>query len=419
MENTAQISDGTDFKSIISSFIDYLCNQYISVPMMYSKLQGWYNEESKTYKEYVEGIGLNAPVSADVETVVETASQKYQVPFEHIRDYDSCVNAVESIFFIRNQFLQTQFVDLIARYDIFLKGIIRKVYYLYPGRLNSKKQEMQFETISSLDSIEEFKKRFIEDILDVMFRGSHHDQLDYLKNELEFDVKEKAKDVYANFIELTERRNVLTHANGIIGDQYISVCKERGATAAGLKGNELKIDIAYFKKSCDELLKLAVVIGYWFWTTRAKDECQKADEYIISVVNRLIKDNRSEVALKVLEYVLTQEKTRSKAIYLKRFKLYALYAHKDLGHIKELSDGLAEDWSDANNSINLKLLVLGGKDDDAIRLFKKIKGNEEEVNKSLFSESVIYREFVQKEEFRAAYQEVYGESFCYFRDSLK
>ena len=421
MGKTTQLSDGTNFKAIISSFIDYLCNQYTSVPMMYNKLQGWYDESVNDYKNYVEEIGLNKTKESEIGatgSTSETESQKYNVPFEHIMEYDTHLRTVESVYFIHKQFLETQFVDLIARYDMFLQSTIRKVYYMYPDRLNSKEKKMLFEKISSLNSIDEFKKSFIEDILDTLFRGSHYDQLDYVKEELEFDVKEHAKDVYANFIELTERRNVLIHANGIIGDQYINVCKEKGATAYGTKGQKLEIDIDYFKKSCDELLKLAVVIGYWFWTTRAKDERQRADEYIINVANRLIRDKRSGVAVTVIDYVLSQEKPKSKAIYLKRFKLYQLYALKDLGNNEQLVAGLSEDWSDANNSIKLKLLVLEDKYDDAIKLFKKIRGNEEGVNKTIFSESVIYREFIQRQEFRDAYKEVYGEPFCCCRDSL-
>lgn len=421
MGKTTQLSDGTNFKAILSSFIDYLCNQYISVPMMYSKLQGWYDESVNAYKSYVERIGINTTKGSEIESIKvtsETESQKYNVPFEHIIEYDAHLRTVESVYFIHKQFLETQFVDLISRFDIFLQSIIRKVYYLYPDRLNGKEKKMLFEKISSLNSIDEFKKSFIEDILDTLFRGSHYDQLDYLKDELEFDVKVHAKDVYVDFIELTERRNVLIHANGIIGDQYVNVCKERGATAYGTKGQKLEIDIDYFKKSCDELLKLAVVIGYWFWTTRAKDERQRADEYIINVANRLIRDKRSGVAVAIIAYVLSQEKSKSKAIYLKKFKLYQLYALKDLGNIEQLTAGLGEDWSDVNNSIKLKLLVLENNYEGAIKLFKKIRGNEEGVNKTIFSESVIYREFIQEQEFRNAYKEVYGEPFCCCRDSL-
>lgn len=421
MENTTQLSDGTNFKSIISSFIDYLCNQFISVPLMYNKLQGWYDDENNSFKTYIDSIGLNTSKdeeSKNPEVTIETVSQKQEVPFEHIQEYDNHMSAVGSVYFIRGQFLQTQFVDLIARYDIFLQGIMRKVYYLHPGRLNKKEKKMVFEDISNLNSIDEFKKSFIEDVLDTLFRGSHYDQLDYLRDELDFDVKDKAQEVYCNFIELTERRNILTHANGKIGDQYINVCKERGAIAAGSKGQVLKVDVDYFKKSCDDLLKLAIVIGYWFWTTRSKDERDKADDYVISVANRLIKEKRSDAALKILDYVLTQEKPLSKAIFLKRFKLYKLYALKDLGKKEELSAGLSEDWSDVNNSIRLKLLVLGDNYNEAIKLFKKIKGTEEGVNKTIFSESVIYRELIQKVEFRDAYREVYGVPFSYYRDSI-
>ncbi len=421
MEKTTQLSDGTNFKSIMSSFVDYLCKQYISVPLMYNKLQDWYDNESTSFKSYIDIIGLNKPESDEsinTEVSIETVSQKQQVPYEHIQEYDEHLKSVESVYFIRAQFLQTQFVDLIARYDIFLQGIIRKVYYLYPGRLNKKKKELLFEDISSLESLDDFKKSFIEDILDTLFRGSHYDQLDYIKDELEFDVKEKSQDVYCKFIELTERRNVLTHAAGKIGDQYVNVCRERGVTPAGTKGKELLIDIDYFKDSCDNLLMLAIVIGYWFWTTRSKDERDKADEYIISLVNRLIKDKRSNVAHNVLSYVLAQDKPKPKAIFIKRFKLYNLYTLKELGKNEDFRAGLSEDWSEVNNSIKLKLLVLEDKYVDAINLFKKIRGNEEGVNKTIFSESIIYREFIQREDFRSAYKEVYGESFCFCRDSL-
>ena len=421
MGKTTQLSDGTTFKSIIGNFIDYLCNQYVSVQIMNDKLQEWYIKENTAYQNYIDKHGLNISKPDDSsasEAVSETESQMHLVPFEQIVEYDRHFNDVTSIFFIKEQFLQTQFVDMIAHYDIFLQGIIRKVYYLFPERLNNKKKEIFFEKISSLNSIEEFKKSFIEDIIDTLFRGSHYSQLDFLKDELDCDVKSRNKDVYCGFIEITERRNILTHSSGIIGDQYLNVCKERGAIPAGGKGQKLSVDVDYFKKSCDVLLKLAIVIGYWFWITRAKDERQQADDYIINTVNRLIRDGRSDVAVCILEYVLSQDAPKSKAIYIKRFHLYKLFALKDLNRMEEFEKGISEDWTEVNNSIKLKLLVLKEKYDDAIALFKKIKGNEEGVDKMIFSESVIYRDFIQKTEFRDAYQEIYGESFCFSRDSL-
>ena len=72
MENTTQLSDGTNFKSILSSFIDYICNQFVSVPLMYNKLQGWYDDENQSYKAYIDSIGINKSKPGEVTNYILT-----------------------------------------------------------------------------------------------------------------------------------------------------------------------------------------------------------------------------------------------------------------------------------------------------------------------------------------------------------
>ena len=58
--------------------------------------------------------------------------------------------------------------------------------------------------------------------------------------------------IWETFIEITQRRNLFAHNDGIVSTQYLNACKVNSVTHEDNKiniGAELGIDIDYFNKA--------------------------------------------------------------------------------------------------------------------------------------------------------------------------
>ena len=66
----------------------------------------------------------------------------------------------------------------------------------------------------------------IDNTIDKLLRESHTEQINWLEKALCVDTLKKF-DGWADYIELTERRNLFVHSNGVVDSQYLTECKKK------------------------------------------------------------------------------------------------------------------------------------------------------------------------------------------------
>lgn len=76
------------------------------------------------------------------------------------------------------------------------------------------------------------------------------------------------------------------------------------------------------------------------------------------------------------------------------------------------------DFSDVNQSIQLALVVVQGKYEEAFGLLREINGNEKVLPNSKLAISEIFSDFIIQDHFDKTYQEIYGEDFHIEKDKL-
>lgn len=412
MEETAVQSDFLSFKNIINSYVNYITQQYIATPLIMEKLDDIYKKQGDNYNNFISENNLEASTNSD-----ETSSQELSITQEKIEEYEQHYKDIKAIYFIKNSILETQFIDCITRFDSFLLNLIKKIYLLKPEILSGSEKTISYKLLLTMDSIDNARNALISDILDELFRGSHISQLEYLRKTFKLDVKKEIENTYKNFVEVTERRNILIHCEGKVSKQYLNVCNENGISANVTESIKLEIDEDYFIRSCDTLLEMSLKIGYSIWKKQAKTEKDIADDYLLQVCNNLILDKKYDLATSIIDYALNFE-IKPNNLYTHHFKIYKLSILKIQGKTVELNKGLTEDWSSVKNSIALALHVLNNSFDKAISLMKKMGNDEQEIDSTLYYNSVVFKDLIEKVEFKEAYREIYDRDFTYKRTIL-
>ncbi len=146
------------------------------------------------------------------------------------------------------------FLALFSAFDAFTGDLLRGIYARKPSLSGSLNKSISFGDVLAAPSIEALKMQVLDDDIETLRRKSYVDQFATLAQR--FDVKLTAFDRWPEFVECSQRRNLLTHCDGVVADQYLQVCREAGVASAGLpdNGSKVKLGATYFYAACELVL---------------------------------------------------------------------------------------------------------------------------------------------------------------------
>lgn len=422
MESTS--GEGFTFKNILVNYVEYVMNQYRATLHIKEEIEQGYEKSKKEYEEYIEANNLIPQDDVVDENIAESAilqSDKLVLKTSDLKSYNQLVTKIGALSFLSDNILETQFVECITRFDVFLLNFMRKCFYAFPDRFGKQERNIQLSELKELKSIDELKYKIIDDELEKIFRDSHKEQLNYINKAFKIDFMKAAPTLYSSFIEITERRNLYIHCNGQVSTQYIRVCKQENAKPASAQVKEkLPISLDYFIESNGVLLSFAIIIAFSMWLKLSKQDEADACNSVISISNRLLKQNRPQIVIDILNYVISKSKElQIQRKFVNKFYMYLLRAYSKIGDRESFEKILSvADFSDVNQSIQLALVVLQGKYEEAFDLLKEINGNEKVLQKSKLAISEIFTGLILQDNFDKIYQEIYGEEFHIEEDKL-
>jgi hypothetical protein len=199
-------------------------------------------------------------------------------------------------------------VGLVSAYDLFLSKLIQCVFMARPGLLSSSGRNISFKDLTEIGSVEAAKERIIEKEVESVIRESHAKQVDWLENRLGMKLRKDLK-IWPEFIEICERRNLLSHTNGVISSQYIFVCKEHGVNVDGLAvGDSLEITSEYYEKAVSVILEFGTKLTQVIWRKLLPDQISVADSELSDLSYRLITKRRYSEAVTFLRFALYEMK---------------------------------------------------------------------------------------------------------------
>src|SRR5262249_20380427 len=147
------------------------------------------------------------------------------------------------------QLPQVMVVGLVSAYDAFLAHLLRAVFSIHPETVLTSEKSIKFSDLINYSSIEEARSSLIEREIDTVIRSSHHDQFAWMEQRFSIPLRDNLA-VWPKFIELCERRNLLSHTGGTVSAQYLAVCKAHGVDVVGLKlGQKLIVTSEYLAEA--------------------------------------------------------------------------------------------------------------------------------------------------------------------------
>lgn len=303
------------------------------------------------------------------------------------------------------------FLSLFSAFDIFTGELLSAIYERKPQLFDKLNRKVELVDVLTAHSIEELKRSVLEDEIETFRRKSYVEQFKELEST--FGLPLKAFDRWADFVECTQRRNLLTHCGGIVSEQYRKICKEEGFPENDIAplGTVLELGPKYFLPTCELMIEVGLKLGQTLWRKILPDEIKEADKHLHRAqYDALYSHNweRAEVFGKFAVKLPKFSNEVMRCISIINYCIALKFSGDEVNAQKELDK---VDWSASINDFRLAEAVLRDRFKDAASLMSRIGQSGELVNEANYHTWPLFKAFRESIEFITAYETIYGHPF--------
>jgi hypothetical protein len=304
------------------------------------------------------------------------------------------------------------FLNLFSSFDAFVGDLISCLFNSNPELYRGLGKQISVCDILSFDSFDELKDKVLTDEIEVIRRKSYVEQFSELEKLFTIPLT-KFKN-WPSFVELSQRRNLLMHCNGIVSEQYLKVCKKEGYVFKDQVnlGDELLLGSDYMEYAFDLMVEVATKLGQTLWRKAQPTELDLADDQLTNVIYDYLHEKEYKKAICLGEFSMSVPKIssdlKSKINIINLAIAYKMSEENDKA-IKILQ---SIDWSASINDFKLANAVLIDDFDEAKQIMLKLKGDGQMISESSYHNFPLFFEFRESEQFLSGYEEVFGYSFA-------
>ncbi|MCG9752614.1 hypothetical protein L1D54_19390 [Vibrio brasiliensis] len=304
------------------------------------------------------------------------------------------------------------FLNIYSIWDAFSGELLEVVYKLKPDLYGKFQKSVPFELIMQAEDIDVIKKKILEDDIENFRRDGYIDQFKNLENRFGFTTLRDFK-LWKSFVQCSQTRNVVMHCDGIVSEQFISVCKSVGIKETDLPkvGDKVDLSTGMVLFTSYVMCVTGIMLAHTIWNKLFRKNRQDIDSSLSDICYDLLYDEKWNLAIGVGEFV-TEQLVASEDATNKMNIINLAIAYGAMDESELLNKTLKKvDWSLLTLDFRLAEAVLLEKYDEAARLMLKIGPEGDFVKRQAYHEWPLFHRFRDQPEFISAYREVYNESF--------
>lgn len=306
---------------------------------------------------------------------------------------------------------RSMLVNMVSQFDAYLSKLIKAMFVCDPRRLNASQKKFSYADMLKFSSIDDARESLIEEEIESQLRNSHSQQLDWLGKKVDTTFRSNEK-LWADFIEITERRNLYVHNDGVVNNNYLKNCKANYVKfSQPLKAKQpIHIDLEYIQHAYSCVMEVAIKVGQIMWRRLLPDSISESNEGLERICDSLIGDEEYELAVKILDFALKDcakdldEQRRLNHIIDKA------QAYKWLKDEAKCKATLGEiEWKVLANIYQLAYYVLIEDFQSAANTMARVDLTD--ISRSAYRSWTLFKDFRQSNEFKRSYLKKFGEEY--------
>lgn len=304
------------------------------------------------------------------------------------------------------------YLSLFSAFDEYTGELLSAIYQRKPQLFDKLNRKVDLVDVLTASSIEDLKHAVLNDVIECFRRKSYVEQFSELENTFGLKLREFSR--WPDFVECTQRRNLLTHCGGVVSEQYRKICKEEGCPDNQVPplGTELKLGADYFLPTCELMIEVGLKLGQTLWRKILPEEIHEADKHLNHTQYDALYSQNWKRAKVFGEFAVSQKKFSDeihKRISIINYCIALKFSGDEERALIELNK---IDWSASVNDFRLAEAVLKDCFEDAASIMIRIGASGELVNEGFYHTWPLFHKFRESSEFMEAYEKIYGYPFA-------
>ena len=316
------------------------------------------------------------------------------------------------------QFLRLMILGLVSQFDAYMGRVLRLAIDDRPDIAMKSQKQFPAHEVFSFPDVESFKEAVTDREIEGFLRKSHAEQFDWISDT--FNIKTKdGLERWPLFIETCERRNLFSHSNGVVSQNYIIKCASAGLDDLPPRGAFLDVDEKYLYERTCVFLEIGVLVSQVISRKidSSNENLEKMDEVLNHIGYDLILHGHFEVAKSILKFGCALKRHGSAMMKSMMVINYA-NAAKLAGDSDLSARILSEvDWSIYDAQFRISERAICNDVDSVISLMHEI-GDSEKFPRKNYIEWPVFSHVQENILFQEAYKEIFGEEYPILQKSV-
>lgn len=394
------------FEETLGSFISALDSLNSAYDIIRDVLKENFNKTGKSIKSYSEKL----------RELRKTKSLGY----EEIRNLVVLAKELSSSAIATSIFPKSHFVYLICLYDAFLGKLLGIVFNKQPELLNTSERSLSYSDLVKFDTLNEAKIYLMEKKIESIMRKNHAAQLKWVDNIFNLHFIENM-DTWSDFIEITERRNLLVHTDGKVSSQYLQICRENNVDCQGRAiGDNLHVSREYFIDAHDVIFELAVKLTHLLWRKFEPENISQSDGNLVEIGYDTLEIGNYMLTKKIFEFGLNSLTKHSSDKDRRIMIINRALAYKWSGDEEMAIDIIKnEDWSATEDRFKLAEAVILNDYELAYRIMKKIGSESDDIGAGQYREWPLFNAIKEQSKFISVFEEIFNEPYIIVENDVE
>lgn len=333
------------------------------------------------------------------------------IPPTQIKELKTIIRTAERADLAVILFPQSMLVSLVSQYDNLIGQLVRFIYDINPNLLNESNSQISYKELFTYHDIDTIRNNIIQGKIETILRKSHEEQIDDLQ-KLSGVKNLKGVSFWKEFIEITQRRNLLVHCKGCVSEQYIKECKNVGIALLPSKGEILSVDENYFNRAYFVFYTMGVLLSQVLTRHLLEKEklVEEIDTVLTNIIYETLEDGEYDLTIELSNFALgkdTEHACRLDEVY---FVLNFAQAYKWQGNQQKCNEILSNfDFSAMTPDILVAKFALEDDIQEVVKQMKKVGDDSKIMTKAAYASWVIFKDMRERKEFGETYKEIFKE----------
>lgn len=391
---------------LIHTYLSSLRNIGQTVQIVMPHLSKWLSDEMDKHHKKLQKFVPEEPNSESKEIKVSLKSA------HDFADFTSTIKRLEELQSNRAVpvLARSLFMQMFCEFDAFMGALLKTIYQRNAELLKGISREISMTDLMEYDDLGAVKRAMLDKEIETFRRDSYVEQFAQLEKKFGLTLRKFPE--WGSFVELSQRRNIFTHNDGMVSDQYLAVCEREGFkfNERPALGDTLGVDFIYFGNALRIMSKVGFMLCHTLWCKVFPKEHPAIHRSLNNNLYSCLEEKRWMVAAELGDFALTEPMRKHVSEIDHRIRVINVAIALKFSEQEESARKLLGtlDWSASYRDFKLALCVLEDQFDDAVSLMLSIGKSGEILQQHSYHTWPLFHKFRERPEFYATYEKIYG-----------